>query len=187
MSCDLSMLFHLDAKFCNVYQVFKWLQSSLGVYCLEALTERNFFYTVSVHIFPILGTALQSLSRNPQIFFFLIIDLFHLMLIIIWSSCKWKRCNCCSFHMSPKSSFFQSKTHILWLLFIMMRTLEFFNRILISTSITNSRNDGKKERSKNKLSLEKKLVSLGFVWGQILNSAINGQRWQVEGWRSADV
>ena len=44
-----------------------------------------------------------------------------------------------------------------------------------------------KERSKKKFSFEKEPVNLGLVGGQILNSAIGGQRSLVKVRRSADV
>ena len=69
-SCSLPRIFHLEAQFCSVYQVFRWLYRSLAIHSLEALTKRNLFYTVSVHIFSILATALQTLSWNSQIFSF---------------------------------------------------------------------------------------------------------------------
>ena len=68
-------------------------------------------------------------------------DLFHPIFAVIFLWLKSGRRNCCSFHMSPKSSFPKSKAHVSCPPLIVTGTLSFLNVYLISTPFTGSRHD----------------------------------------------
>lgn len=163
ISYSLSSVFYLKAQFCSVYWLFKWLQSFLGIQSLEALTERNFFCTLSVHIFSNFGCHLMSIILEFIDLLFSSINFFHLILTVIIFWLKRGRCNYCSFYMSPKSGIFESQAPILCLLFIVIRTLKFLKCVLVSTFVNSFRHDEGKKESKfllNKNKSQKSEVGL---------------------------
>lgn len=94
--------------------------------------------------------------------------------------------------MSPKSDFFKSKAHILYLLFIVVGALEFLKCVLVSTLITSSRYDKSKQESgflpkknKSQKSVGSDVKEVGSLVGSEVGQKL-GQR-LVRGWVKCQV
>lgn len=107
--------------------------------------KKLLFYYISIH-FSDFGYCLVCIVLEFTDLFFSSINLFYLMLIVIFLWLKSGRCNSYSFYVFSKSCFLKSKACVSCLFFIVVRTLEFLKCVFVFISVTSLRyNKGKKE------------------------------------------
>ncbi len=124
-----------------MYWVFRRLQSSLKSLLLWGFNGKKFFlYFINIYLSDF-DYCFASIVLKFTNLLFSRKDHFHSIFIIIFLCLKRGKWNSRSFYMSPKSWFLQSKTYILCLLLLFMRTLKFLERILIFTTVIISRHD----------------------------------------------
>ena len=105
--------------------------------------EKFFLYYICI-CFSNLSYCFLGIILEFADFLFLSIDFFYSIFTIIIFCLEKGRCNSNTFYMSSKAGFFKSKAHVLYLLFIIIRILKFFECILISTTITSYRHNKNK-------------------------------------------
>ena len=102
--------------------------------------EKFFLYFISIH-FSDFGYFFASIVLQFTNLLFPSKDFSYSILTIIFFCLKKRGWNCRSFYMSPKSGFLKSKTHIPCSLIMVIGLLDFLESILISTTVTSSRQD----------------------------------------------